>query len=77
MSSLTNIFNFTSTTSNVTAYPQNLLNRSGYYRTLFEILFPGRAEIIPGFWQPKWDANGEVQQYVDPSARTLGTYTAL
>ena len=48
-----------------------------YYRTLFEILFPGRAEIIPGFWQPKWDANGEVQQYVDPSARTLGTYTAL
>ena len=34
--SLTNIFHFTSTTSNVTAYPQNLLNRSGYYRTLFD-----------------------------------------
>jgi hypothetical protein len=35
-SNLTNIFNLTSTTSNVTAYPQSLLNRSGYYRTLFD-----------------------------------------
>jgi hypothetical protein len=33
---LTNIFNLTSSTSNVTAYPQNLLNRSTYYRTLFD-----------------------------------------
>ena len=45
-----------------------------YYRSLFEVIFPGRAEIIPGFWQPKWDANGEVRRYVDPSARTLGSY---
>jgi hypothetical protein len=36
MSNLTSIFNLTSTTSNVTAYPQGLLNRSSYYRTLFD-----------------------------------------
>ena len=47
-----------------------------YYRSLFEAIFPGRAEIIPGFWQPKWDANGKVRHYVDPSARTLGTYNS-
>jgi hypothetical protein len=34
--SLTSIFNLTSTTSNVTPYPQGLLNRSSYYRTLFD-----------------------------------------
>jgi asparagine synthase (glutamine-hydrolysing) len=48
-----------------------------YYRQIFEKLFPGRADVIPGFWQPKWTANGqEVQGYVDPSARTLGVYQA-
>ena len=46
-----------------------------YYRQIFERLFPGRARIIPGFWQPKWLANGEeVKGYVDPSARTLSVY---
>lgn len=45
-----------------------------YYRMLFESHFPERAEIIPGFWQPKWDADGVVTTYVDPSARTLGSY---
>jgi len=48
-----------------------------YYRRIFETQFPGRATIIPGFWQPKWSTNGqEVQGYVDPSARTLGVYKA-
>jgi asparagine synthase (glutamine-hydrolysing) len=48
-----------------------------YYRRIFESIFPGRAAIVPGFWQPKWMANGqEVQGYVDPSARTLGVYQA-
>jgi asparagine synthase (glutamine-hydrolysing) len=52
-----------------------------YYRQIFERLFPGpgpgRADVIPGFWQPKWTANGqEVQGYVDPSARTLEVYQA-
>ena len=39
---------------------------------MYESHFPGRAEIIPGFWQPKWDAKGKVRGYVDPSVRTLG-----
>ena len=45
-----------------------------YYRSIFESLFPGRADIIPGFWQPKWSADGEVKEYIDPSARVLGIY---
>ena len=45
-----------------------------YYRSIFESLFPGRADIIPGFWQPKWSADGEVKEYIDPSARVLGVY---
>ena len=46
-----------------------------YYRQIFESLFPGRAYIIPGFWQPKWSQDGqEVQGYIDPSARVLGVY---
>jgi hypothetical protein len=32
----TNIFDLTASTSNVTAYPQNRLNRSTYYHTLFD-----------------------------------------
>ena len=48
-----------------------------YYRQIFERFFPGRAEIIPGFWQPKWSTDGTVvESYVDPSARTLGVYQA-
>jgi asparagine synthase (glutamine-hydrolysing) len=42
------------------------------YRCMFESFFPGRDDIIPGFWQPKWNADGVVTTYVDPSARTLG-----
>lgn len=45
-----------------------------YYRSIFESLFPGRADIIPRFWQPKWSADGEVKEYIDPSARVLGVY---
>lgn len=32
----TNIFDLTASTSNVTAYPQNRLNRSTYYKTIFD-----------------------------------------
>jgi asparagine synthase (glutamine-hydrolysing) len=47
-----------------------------YYRTLFCDYFgEDRQEIIPHYWQPKWDANGkEIAGYVDPSARTLSVY---
>ena len=30
--------------------------------------------IIPKIWQPEWDENGLVRDYVDPSARTLKVY---
>jgi asparagine synthase (glutamine-hydrolysing) len=43
-----------------------------YYRALFCDMFgEERQGIIPGYWQPKWTANGVCTGYVDPSARTL------
>jgi asparagine synthase (glutamine-hydrolysing) len=46
-----------------------------YYRKVFcEIFGSGRQTVIPGYWQPKWSANGEVVGYIDPSARVLGVY---
>jgi asparagine synthase (glutamine-hydrolysing) len=46
-----------------------------YYRKVFcEIFGPLRQEVIPGYWQPKWSASGEVTGYIDPSARVLGVY---
>ena len=47
------------------------------YRKIFcEIFGDHRQEIIPGYWQPKWSANGkEVVGYIDPSARVLGVYS--
>lgn len=50
-----------------------------YYRNKFIALFgERRLGIIPGYWQPKWDKDGnETNEYVDPSARTLDIYHAL
>lgn len=47
-----------------------------YYRRIFcEVFGERRQRVIPGYWQPQWNAEGkEVQGYVDPSARTLGVY---
>lgn len=46
-----------------------------YYRERFiEYFGKDNVDIIPNYWQPKWDANGEVRAYVDPSARTLNVY---
>jgi asparagine synthase (glutamine-hydrolysing) len=47
-----------------------------YYRKVFcEIFGEHRQEVIPGYWQPKWSANGqEVTGYIDPSARVLEVY---
>ena len=46
-----------------------------YYRRVFcEFFGENRQTIIPHYWQPKWNADGqEVTEYVDPSARTLFT----
>ena len=46
-----------------------------YYRKVFcEIFGELRQNIIPGYWQPKWSADGVVKEYIDPSARTLNVY---
>ena len=48
-----------------------------YYRKVFcELMGARRQMVIPGYWQPKWAASGQVTEYVDPSARVLGVYTA-
>ena len=39
-----------------------------YYRELFETYYPGRGDIIPGFWMPKYC------HATDASARHLGIY---
>lgn len=48
-----------------------------YYRKIFcEIFGENRQTVIPGYWQPKWSANGqEVKEYIDPSARVLNVYS--
>ena len=46
-----------------------------YYKKIFtEIFGEHRINILPSYWQPKWDASGKVVDYVDPSARTLKVY---
>jgi len=45
-----------------------------YYRKVFCENFCNRQRIIPGYWQPKWSADGIVTGYIDPSARVLDIY---
>jgi asparagine synthase (glutamine-hydrolysing) len=40
-----------------------------WYRTIFEKNYPGREQLIPYYWLPKW-----VGDVVDPSARMLSVY---
>jgi asparagine synthase (glutamine-hydrolysing) len=46
-----------------------------YYKKVF-IKFFGekRLDILPDYWQPRWNADGKLNKYVDPSARTLNVY---
>ena len=46
-----------------------VLRETRYYRDQFEMLFPDRSGVIPGYWLPKWNGN-----VVDPSARVLNKY---
>jgi asparagine synthase (glutamine-hydrolysing) len=50
-----------------------------YYRKIFcEIFGEERQQIIPGYWQPKWSADGkEISEYIDPSARVLSIYNKV
>jgi len=41
-----------------------------YYRTLFENLYPGMADMLPYHWMPAWSP-----ETTDPSARTLNPTT--
>ena len=46
-----------------------------FYRKIFLQKFGlSKDSIIPNYWQPKWDNNGLVTGYVDPSARQLEVY---
>lgn len=47
-----------------------------YYRKVFcQIFGEDRQQIIPDYWQPKWNKDGqEVTEYIDPSARVLSIY---
>jgi asparagine synthase (glutamine-hydrolysing) len=45
------------------------LKESYYYRKIFESYYPGRSNMIPHFWLPKWNGNQQ-----DPSARELKKY---
>ena len=46
-----------------------------YYKKIFiEFFGEERLNIIPGYWQPRWDSNGKLNSYTDPSARTLSIY---
>lgn len=46
-----------------------------HYMKIFNNKFgESNKNIIPKYWQPKWDQNGIVENYVDPSARTLKVY---
>jgi len=52
------------------------LSEEEYYKQKFiEYFGQDRLNIIPHYWQPKWNKDGSVvSNYVDPSARTLDIY---
>ena len=47
-----------------------------YYKLKFIEKFGiNHQDVIPNYWQPKWDKDGnELKNYVDPSARELSVY---
>ena len=47
-----------------------------YFKSKFiEFFGEKRLNVIPDYWQPRWNKNGElITSYVDPSARTLDIY---
>ena len=53
----------------------NMTEKEYYKFKFIEYFGKLRLEIIPHYWQPKWDKNGNtITTYVDPSARTLDIY---
>ena len=49
-----------------------------WFRYVFHKYFGSKRDnIIPRYWQPKWDKNGnEIVEYIDPSARVLDIYNS-
>ena len=46
-----------------------------YYKKVFiEFFGKKRLDILPCYWQPKWNSSGILDEYIDPSARTLNVY---
>ena len=62
-------------------YPYNtpVTKEAYYYRRIFcEIFGEERQDIIPNYWLPKWNKDGqEVTEYMNPSARILSIYNTL
>lgn len=48
------------------------LDETRWYRALFDDAYPGRAELIPYLWLPRWSG-----AHADPSARTLDIYKTV
>lgn len=48
------------------------MDETKWYRKLFEKSYPGRAQLIPYLWLPRWSGNQQ-----DPSARTLDIYQSI
>ena len=55
-------------------YPKT--KESYYFRKKYTEKFGvNRHEVIPNYWLPKWDRDGnEINEYMDPSARALDIY---
>ena len=53
----------------------NMEEKDYFKQKFIEYFGENRLNVIPHYWQPKWDKNGdEIVSYVDPSARTLDIY---
>ena len=59
---------------NIDTYP--ITKEALYYRKIFlNHLGLNKDEVIPKYWQPKWDSDGkQINNYIDPSARILSVY---
>ena len=56
-------------------YPLGPTIEAHYYKKVFiEFFGEKRVNILPKYWQPKWNISGKLESYVDPSARTLKVY---
>lgn len=54
----------------------NMKEEEYYKQKFIEYFGESRLNIIPNYWQPKWNKDGVlVTNYVDPSARTLDIYS--